>query len=298
MNGKVGFIGVGTMGAPMARRLLGGGFAVVAFDRDPAALDALAADGAKAATCPAEAARGVEILITMLPNGEDVEEALFGERGAAEALPSGALFVDMSTIAPAATDRLATRLRERGVAMLDAPVGRTSAHAAEGRLLIMVGGEASALERARPLLALMGDTIVHCGPGGSGARMKVVNNYMSIVLNVLSAETLTLAEAAGLDPELARGVLLGTAAGQGHLGTTWPAKVLRGDLSPGFMVDLAHKDLGLGLALAADLDAPAGLGAVAREVYRTARRRGLGRRDWSAIYPLLRREAGLDPADG
>jgi 4-hydroxybutyrate dehydrogenase/sulfolactaldehyde 3-reductase len=165
----------------------------------------------------------------MLPDGEHVEAAVFGAAGAVETMERGSLFIDMSTIAPSVTDRIARKMRERGIAMLDAPVGRSSQHAIEGKLLIMVGGDEVDLNQARPVLEKLGDTIVHCGPTGSGARMKLVNNFMSITLNVTTAEALMLAEASGLDPELARKVMLGTVAGQGHMGTTYPAKVLRDD---------------------------------------------------------------------
>ncbi|MBA1146480.1 sulfolactaldehyde 3-reductase [Ectothiorhodospiraceae bacterium WFHF3C12] len=295
MPGTIGFVGIGTMGAPMARNLLNGGFDVKAYDVDRTAVAALAEAGARPAESPADAARDCDQLITMLPNGEIVETALFGEAGIAETLPREALYVDMSTILPAQTDRIARRLGELGVRMVDAPVGRSSQHAVEGKLLIMAGGEAADLERARPLLDCMGDTIVHCGPVGAGGRMKIVNNYMSIALNVLTAESLTMAERAGLDPEQAREVMLGTVAGQGHMGTTYPAKVLKGDLTPGFMVDLAHKDMGLALAMAADMDAPSWMGAVAHQAYGLARRDGRGQQDWTALYETLRSMA-LDSA--
>lgn len=288
MPGTIGFVGIGTMGAPMARNLLRAGFEVKAYDISHDAVAALEKDGAGVAESPADAARGCDELITMLPNGEIVESALFGEAGIAKALPPDALYIDMSTILPAQTDRIARRLREQGTSMVDAPVGRSSQHAVEGKLLIMAGGEVADLERARPLLNCMGDTIVHCGPVGTGGRMKIVNNYMSIALNVLTAESLTMAERAGLDPEQARQVMLGTVAGQGHMGTTYPAKVLKDDLTPGFMVDLAHKDMGLALAMAAEMDAPSWMGAVAHQAYGLARRDGRGKQDWTALYQTLR----------
>lgn len=279
----------------MARNLLRAGFDVKAFDINRDAVAALEDDGAHPAESPADAARDCDELITMLPNGESVESALFGESGIAGALPRNALYIDMSTILPAQTDRIGKRLREQGTSMVDAPVGRSSQHAVDGKLLIMAGGEAGDLERARALLDCLGDTIVHCGPLGSGGRMKIVNNYMSIALNVLTAESLTMAERAGLDPELARQVMLGTVAGQGHMATTYPAKVLKGDLTPGFMVDLAHKDIGLALAMAAELDAPSWMGAVAQQAYGLARRDGRGSQDWTALYQTLRSLA-LDSA--
>jgi 4-hydroxybutyrate dehydrogenase/sulfolactaldehyde 3-reductase len=289
---KVAFIGVGTMGAPMARNLLKGGFELRVFDLDAGAAAALASAGAARAASPAEAARGADAAITMLPNGEHVETALFGPGGLAEGLARGALYIDMSTIAPAVTDRIAARMAERGVEMVDAPVGRLSQHAVEGKLLIMAGGSAAAVERARPLFEKMGDTIHHCGPVGMGGRMKVVNNFMSIALNALTAEALTLAERSGLDPELARKVMLGTAAGQGHMGGSYPAKVLKGDLAPGFMIDLAHKDLGLALDLGKSLGLALEVGAAARPAYDAARAEGRGRQDWTAIYAMMRGKDG------
>jgi 4-hydroxybutyrate dehydrogenase / sulfolactaldehyde 3-reductase len=283
----IGFIGLGTMGGPMARNLLKAGFALRIFDVNPAALKGLSATGAFAADSAADAARGADVVITMLPNGEHVETAVFGKSGAVETMERGTLFVDMSTIAPAVTDRIAAKLAERAIAMLDAPVGRSSQHAIDGKLLIMVGGAAVDLERARPLFEKLGDTIVHCGAVGSGGRMKLVNNFMSVTLNATTAEALILAEASGLDPELARSVMLGTVAGQGHMATTYPAKVLKGDLTPGFMVDLAHKDLGLAIELASRLGVEVPTALAARAAYDFARAQGYGRKDWTAIYTVL-----------
>jgi 4-hydroxybutyrate dehydrogenase/sulfolactaldehyde 3-reductase len=285
---QLAFIGLGTMGAPMARNLLKGGFALRVFDINPKASEGVVAAGAQAAASPAEAARGADAVITMLPNGQDVETALFGPAGALESMQPGSLLIEMSTIAPSVTDRIADRLKGRRIAMLDAPVGRSSQHAVEGKLLIMVGGDQADLQRGRPILEKLGDTIVHCGKTGSGARMKVVNNFMSVTINVTTAEALLLAEASGLDPELARKVMLGTVAGQGHMATTYPAKVLRNDLSPGFMVDLAHKDLGLALELASELKTDTPTATAARPIYELARAEGHGRHDWTAIYAMLR----------
>jgi hypothetical protein len=131
--------------------------------------------------------------------------------------------------------------RAEGKNAIDAPVGRTSEEAEEGTLLIMVGGETASVKLARPVLDCMGNTVVHCGPAGAGIRTKLVNNYLSIVSNVVVAEALAIAEGAGLDRDTVIEVLMGATAGRGHLGATYPAKVLAGDLQPGFMVDLAHK---------------------------------------------------------
>jgi 4-hydroxybutyrate dehydrogenase/sulfolactaldehyde 3-reductase len=287
----VAFVGLGTMGAPMARNLLKAGYTVRAFDVNPDAKAALVRDGALAAASPGDAARGADCAITMVPDSPQVEEALFGRDGIADALERGAVYVDMSTIAPSATDRFIAKLRERGIDMVDAPVGRSPQHAAEGKLLVMVGATPEAFARVKPVLERFGDTIVHCGAPGMGSRMKIVNNFMSVTLNVTTAEALTLAERSGLDPELARRVMLGTVAGQGHMATTYPAKVLRGDRTPGFAIDLAYKDLGLALDLAHRLGVEVPTGEAARPVYERARREGHGREDWSALYAFVREKA-------
>lgn len=294
MNANIGFVGVGTMGEPMARNLLRAGYPVTVFDLDAERLSALAEAGAGVASSPAGAASGADCVISMLPRGEHVEAALFDESGIASELREGALYIDMSTILPSHTVRFARRLQTAGVAVIDAPVGRSSQHAVDGKLLIMVGGDTQDVGRARPFLEPLGDTIVHCGPTGAGQKMKLVNNYMSIALNALTAETLVMSERAGLDPEQARNVMLGTVAGQGHMGTTYPAKVLKGDLAPGFMVDLAHKDMGLALEMASELDAPTWSGAIAQQTYGLARRKGRGSDDWTALYEVLRETAMLD----
>ena len=284
----IGFIGVGVMGAPMARNLLKGGYQLRVFDVSADAMEALKKNGATPSRSPADAAKGMDAVITMLPNGQHVEEALFGKDGAAAAMTKSTLFIEMSTIAPTVTDKIARRLAEQGIEMVDAPVGRTSQHAVEGKLLVMAGGSDAALARARPILEKLGDTIVHCGPVGSGARVKIVNNYMAIVANTVTAEALTLAEASGVDPELARKVMMGTTAGMGHMSTTYPAKVLKGDLAPGFMVDLAAKDLGLAIEFAKTLGVPVATGETARETYGRAQKGGRGRQDWTSIYAMTR----------
>ena len=284
---KVGFIGVGVMGMPMTLNLIGGGHRVRAFDIPPAALEAVGRRGAEVATSPKHAAEGPDFVITMLPTGEHVADAVLGPDGAAESLGDDSLLIEMSTGLPSHFDSLAERLRSGGHRAIDAPVGRTSKEAEEGTLLVMVGGEPEDVERARPILDCMGDTIIHCGPAGAGIRTKLVNNYLSIVSNVVVAEALALAEGAGLDRDTVIEVLMGTTAGRGHLATTYPAKVLAGDLDPGFMVDLARKDLGLAIQMSADNGSSGAMGASALPFYETAHHQGLGRRDWTAIYNLV-----------
>jgi 4-hydroxybutyrate dehydrogenase / sulfolactaldehyde 3-reductase len=289
----IAFIGLGQMGAPMASNLLKQGHQLHVYDVNPEAVKTLVAKGAHAASTPANAAEAAEFVITMLPNGDLVRSVLFGKNGVCETQRTDALVIDMSTIHPLQTDKLITEMRERGFSMMDVPVGRTSDNAISGTLLLLAGGTASQVERATPVLMAMGSELINAGGPGMGIRVKLINNYMSIALNALSAEAATLCEALGLSLDVALSVMSGTAAGKGHFTTTWPNKVLKGDLSPAFMIDLAHKDLGIALDVANQLHVPMPLGAASREVYSQAHAAGRGREDWSAILEQVRTSAGL-----
>ena len=291
----IAFIGLGQMGQPMSLNLLKGGHALQVFDANPTASEILSQAGAKACSNPAEAARGAEFVITMLPNGELVQEVLLGENGVITTLRSDALVIDMSTIHPLDTDRLIGLMAKRGFEMMDVPVGRTSDQAVTGSLLLLAGGSAAQIERARPVLMLLGNEMVEAGGPGMGIRVKIVNNYMSIALNALSAEAATLCEALGLDFDIALTVMKGTPANKGHFTTTWANKVLKGDLSPGFMVDHAHKDIGLALDVANRLHTTLPMGAAARETYNQARAEGRGKQDWTAVLEHMREASGLKP---
>ena len=290
----VAFIGLGIMGEPMARNLLKGGHIVRAFDVRTDAMADIAKEGAVSADSPADAVAGAEYIFTMLPSGKEVNQAVFGENGFAQSMTENSLFIDTSTILPADTDEISAKLAAKGLKMMDAPVGRLAQNAIEGTLLFMVGGSESDLEQARQLLNILGDKIVHCGAVGMGSRMKIVNNYQSTALNILTAETLTLAKASGLDVNLAVEVMRETTAGRGHMNATYPNQVLSGNIEPGFMIDLAHKDLGLALETTAALRAPAFLGAAARQAYSIAQSNGQGRKDWTSVYLTLQQLAGMD----
>ncbi|OKP29083.1 MULTISPECIES: sulfolactaldehyde 3-reductase [Serratia] len=289
---QIAFIGLGQMGAPMASNLIKQGHRLNVFDISPAAVSALVAQGAKAAASPAQAVQDAEFVITMLPNGELVHEVLFGAEGVCCTLSPAALVMDMSTIHPLQTDRLIAQMQARGFSLMDAPVGRTSDHAQAGTLLILAGGTAEQVERATPVLMAMGSELINAGGPGMGIRVKLINNYMSIALNALSAEAAVLCEALGLSFNVALQVMSGTPAGKGHFTTTWPNKVLKGDLSPAFMIDLAHKDLGIALDVANQLHVAMPMGAASREVYSQARASGRGRQDWSAILEQVRAASG------
>ena len=290
---KLGFVGLGQMGGAMSRNLVKAGHSLQVYDLDAAAVAAVVEAGANAAENPAAAARGAEVVFTMLPVGAIVEAACFGPGGVAEGIAEGAVVVDMSTILPAETKRIGARFAEQGVGMVDAPVGRTSAHAVAGTSTFMVGGEPADIERVRPLLMAMGEQVTVCGPLGAGATMKLVNNYISAVVNLATAEGLAMGEKAGLDLQIMAEVLSHTPAGRGHITTTWPEKALKDDPSPAFMLDLATKDLGLAVDLAANLKVPLATGAVGRQLYQVAQARGHGRDDWTTgIYRTLKALGG------
>ena len=221
----IAFIGLGQMGAPMAKNLLKQGHQLNVFDVNPQAVQALVESGARAAATPAQAATDAEFVITMLPNGDLVRSVLFGEHGVCEGLSRDALVIDMSTIHPLQTDALIRDMAEQGFSLMDVPVGRTSDHAIAGTLLLLAGGTAEQVERATPVLMAMGNELINAGGPGMGIRVKLINNYMSIALNALSAEAAVLCEALGLSFDVALKVMSGTPAGKGHFTTSWPNKV-------------------------------------------------------------------------
>lgn len=291
---KIAFIGLGQMGNPMAKNLLKKGHTLTVYDINDKAVAELAKAGAKAARSPAEAAQNNEFIITMLPNGKLVEQVIFGEHGVIESINKNSLIIDMSTIHPLESDAIRNRLAAKGIEFMDVPVGRTSDNAISGTLLILAGGTKQQIDRVSAILLCMGSEIVNTGGPGRGIRVKLINNFMSIALNALSAEAATLCEALNLPLDVALQVMNNTAAGKGHFTTTWPNKVLKGDLSPAFMIDLAHKDLGIALDVANQLHVPLPLGAASREVYSQARALGRGKQDWSAILEHCRFCSGLE----
>ncbi len=285
---KIGFIGLGTMGLPMAHNILKGGHQVTGYDVSEKARADHAANGGKVATATADVAADADMLITMLPTGDIVRSALLDADGAATQLKPGALVIDMSTIHPIESDAIREDLNARDIQMVDAPVGRTSLDAKAGTSLFMVGGTPENIERAREALNCMGDVVIDCGGPGLGIRMKIINNLMSTSLNALTAEVLTMAEGLGLGRDLAIEVMGGTPAGRGHMTTTYPARVLKGDLSPAFMVDLAKKDLDIALRLSHDTGTPLSIAQSAEKIYSAAQADGRGQQDWTAIYAMLR----------
>jgi 4-hydroxybutyrate dehydrogenase / sulfolactaldehyde 3-reductase len=291
---RVAFIGLGTMGMPMAKNVLQGGYALTAYDVRAEAVSVLVEAGARGAGSAREAAEGADVVITMLPDSPDVRVAVLGEGGVLDAMRSGAMLIEMSTIDPSVTREIAEAAAQKGVRMIDAPVGRNSVAAEAGKLLIMVGGEAAFLEECRPLLEQMGDTIHHCGPIGAGETVKIVNNLLSGSILLAAAEAVVLGVKAGISPDVLLNVLTGTAAGCWHLDNTFRNKVFNGDFAPGFKVRLAHKDLGLAQNLARENGVPLMVGSVGRELYAATMAQGLADQDWGAYTTVLERLVGTE----
>ena len=283
----VGFIGLGRMGKSMASNLARNGYSLIVFDILEAPVRELAALGAKPAASLAELAGQCSIIATMLPASKEVEATIFGSDGIAAHAKPGTLLLDMSTVDPETRDKIHEEAAKRGLAAVDAPVGRLAFHADRGECLFMVGATPANLERVMPLLKAMGTTIHHCGTGGAGMRMKLVNNYLAIVLCQLNAEALALSQRFGLDISRTLEVLYGTTATNGQLRVNWPNKVLAGDTTPGFTVDLAHKDLSLIVQSANAARVPVPIAAAAREAFSLARSRGYGQIDFSGMVDVL-----------
>jgi 4-hydroxybutyrate dehydrogenase/sulfolactaldehyde 3-reductase len=281
----IGFIGLGRMGRPMASNLCRKGSSIIVFDIESERLRALEAVGARTAADAAGVARESDVVFTMLPTTASVEEVV-GNRLIPHARP-GQVIVDMSTIDPLVTDRLAAAAAAQGLDFVDAPVGRLASHAERGECLFMVGADPAAFARVRPLLEAMGTTIHHCGGVGTGMRTKLVNNYLAIISCQLNAEAIALSQRFGLSLETTLDVIHGTTATNGQLKIAWPMKVLSGNVEPGFTIDLAHKDLTLIVDAANAVKVPVPIAAVAREAFNVARSRGHGALDFSAMVDVL-----------
>ena len=291
---KVAFIGTGTMGQPMLANLVKKGFQAIAYDTAPAALEAAVRLGAERADSAGQAAGAGDLVITMLPSSANVEAAYLGDSGIAGGVAAGRLCIDMSTIDPSTSQRMAARLKERGIRFLDAPVSGGVGGAAAGTLAIMVGGDPADLEAARPVLAAMGSNIIHVGAVGAGEVAKLCNNLISGTVAVAVSEAFRIGEAFGVDPEVLTSVIAKSS------GATWVMEHMHPvpgivesaassrQYAPGFMTDLMAKDLGLAVSAARDKRVPVVVAPAAQQLYRMASSHGLGREDFSAVYKFLK----------
>ena len=255
MKENIAFIGIGIMGSPMAQNLLKAGYSVAVYTRTKSKAQSVIEAGGLWADSPAAAAQTADIVITCVTDTPDVESALLGDGGVIESAREGLICIDMSTISPDVTKQMADVLGQKGVQLLDAPISGGQIGAIEAKLSIMVGGPVDIVEKVRPIFEVMGKTIIHCGPVGSGQTTKLANQIMVIHTIMSIAEGLAFAEKAGLDMETTYAVTCGGAAYSHSLKHLAP-KIIDGDMAPAFMVDLQFKDLRLVMEFAEKIGQP------------------------------------------
>ena len=293
MPDKVGFIGLGIMGMPMARNLLKAGFKVVAYNRTASKTEALAREGARKASSPRELAQECPVVITIVSDTPDVAAVILGRDGVVEGVKSGSVVIDMSTIFPKVTRDIAARLKERGASMLDAPVSGGDIGAIEATLSIMVGGDAEVFERCRPLFAAMGKNIVHVGPSGMGQTVKLMNQILLVGCLIGVIEALVFGQKSGVNLEKAINAVKGGAAGSWVLSNLGP-RIIRRDFRPGFLTDLMQKDLNLVMEAAAEMRLPLPITSLINQMYYSLQCTSEGKSAYSALVKVLERLAGVE----
>jgi 3-hydroxyisobutyrate dehydrogenase-like beta-hydroxyacid dehydrogenase len=293
---RIGCIGLGVMGLPMARNLAGAGYAVSGWARRSQTAERAAAEGIVMRASPAELARASDVMITMVPTSEDVLGVCLGEGGLLESAAVGSALVDMSTIAPPASRRLAEAAAARGVGFLDAPVSGGSFGAEQGTLTIMAGGDAALVERCRPLFEVMGDParIFHTGPAGSGVTVKLVNNMLVGSISAATLEALLVGVRAGVPLQTLVDVVGVSSGASAQLSGQLVKRAFAGDLDPGFATDLLVKDLRLAADLARETGQETSLTDVARRLFEASQRAGHGARDYSALAVEMSKEASIE----
>ena len=290
---RIGFVGLGIMGQPMARNALKAGFPVTVTNRTLGKADQLKADGATVTKTPREVAQRSDLVVTMVTNAPEVEGVTFGPDGIADGAHDGLLVIDMSSISPAATRGFAERAAEKGFRTLDAPVSGGEIGAIEARLSIMVGGDEADVERARPLFEALGKTIVHIGGHGAGQACKLANQIAVAINNLGVSEALVFAAAMGIDLERTRQVIAG-GAGSSWAMQNYAPKMLAGDFKPGFMVDHQQKDLRnvLDAAYSSHVSLPGT--SLAHALYNALQHDGGGREGNLAIIKVIERLSGIE----
>ena len=283
MAETVAFLGLGIMGYPQAANIARAGFDLTVWNRTREKAARFAAEhGARVADSPAQAAADTDVVITMVPDSPEVEAVLFGDGGAASAMREGTLAIDMSTVAPSASVAIGERLRDRGIAFVDAPVSGSRPKAEDGTLTIMVGGAAEDFERARPVLEAMGALVVHVGPQGHGSLVKLINNTLAAVNAAALAEAVALAQAAGLDTDSLREVVAASSGASMMLDIKAEPMIERA-YEPLFKLEHMLKDVRHCIAEAHRLGAPSRLSEMAETLYSAAAGDGLGGQDFAAV---------------
>ena len=290
---RVAFLGLGIMGSRMAANLCRRGFEVIAWNRTRARAEELAeAHGAHVATTPAEAAQRADAVITMVVDAPEVEQVLFGEAGAASTLAEGSLCIDMSTIAATTSRAIGSRLAERGIAFLDAPVTGSSPKAEDGTLTIMVGGERADFDRARPVFETMGELIVHVGPTGQGEMVKLLNNTLAAINAAALGQALALAQRSQLDLDALVRVVAAGSGGSAMLELK-ARPMIEHEFEPLFKLDHMLKDVRHCLTEAEAVGSPFSLAEDAERLYAEAAADGGDSRDFAAVVEVSERAAGL-----
>ncbi len=290
---KIGYIGLGLMGKSMARNILKAGFPLVVHNRSRAAVDELVAEGAIAASSPAVVAAQVDIIFTNLPDSPDVEKVVLGERGIIEAAHDGLIVIDNSTIKPASARMIAVELAKKGIYSLDAPVSGGDIGAKNGTLTIMVGGDASALERAMPVLQAMGKTITHVGDAGAGQVAKAANQIMVAAQMVAMGELLVFAKKAGVDPRKVVDAIKAGAAQCWALDIKTP-RLFDGNREPGFKSYMQLKDMNIVLETAKEYGVPISATEENTKLYQQMIDMGMGELDNSAVVGVIEKLAGVE----
>ena len=290
---RIGFVGLGTMGAAMAANVRRAGFEVTAWNRTPGRATALLELGATEADTPADVARASDIVVVCVSDTPDVEAVLFGPDGIADGLASGGLVIDCSTISPGATAGFAARLADAGIAFVDAPVSGGSEGAKLGTLTVFVGGEEAAVDRAHPVLAAMGRTITRFGPAGSGQAVKAVNQVVIAGIYLGVAEGMVLAMKAGLDPATVAAALGGGVAKSWILENR-SGKMIANEYPLGFRTSLHLKDLAIALELARSVGATLPVSSLAAQLESGLVARGFGDEDMSNLARAIRSLSGLE----
>jgi 2-hydroxy-3-oxopropionate reductase len=288
----IAFIGLGIMGGPMSEHLVKAGHTVIGFNRSPGPMERLVRAGGRGATSVAEAVREADVIITMVPDSPDVEELALGDGGIYANARQGAIHVDMSSIRPDVSARLAEAGNAAGVRVMDAPVSGGETGAIEGMLSIMVGAERADFDEVKPIMDAMGTTVVLVGPPGSGQTVKAANQLIVAGTIELVAEAIVFLRAYGVDTEAAVAVLAGGLAGNRILERK-AANMLAGNFEPGFRIDLHHKVMGIVTAAARERDVVIPLGAVTAQLVAAVRAQGDGDLDHSALLRGVERLSGL-----
>lgn len=285
--GRIGFLGLGTMGRPMALRLLNAGVELRVFDIAADAVNYFTAKGVISAATPRALGEWADILIFMVPHPDGLRDNLLGPQGAIHTLRAGSVVIDMSTNGPAVVKTCGEALAARGIEMMDAPVGKGPTAAAKGDLTILMGGKREVCAAAEPILRHFGTELHYCGPLGSGQVVKLVNNMVSCANAAVLAEACGLAHNAGVDLGVLTGIMAGTAADSHQLRHTLMGKALKSDFEPAFKLKLAYKDMRFALQMARELNATSACTGAAVEWYERAAAAGYGELDRAALLLVV-----------